>query len=440
MKTTTTMKTALGSFAVCLALGAAAADISGVTVRQRWPWSRLVDIDYVLCDTTQAVDVAVTAYNGSTPLTLPDGSLSGDRHNVSADGTHRIVWDPTVTAYTNLEVLSKFKVALTPTPSPLYMVVDLSGGTSATSYPVSNYLAEADVPGGVTNDLYKTTSLLLRRISDTAGQSFNMGSPTTEKLRTSREDQHPVRLTRSFYIGVYEVTQKQWERIAGNWPSYFTNMLCRDMRPVEQVSYAVIRGTVNGTNWPASTSVDDASFMGRLRAKTALSTLDLPTDAQLEFACRAGTTGALNNGKVNLAGPGDWDPDPDLDSLGRYLNNSGRSYSGDGSITNIATWTVPSRNCLANEGTAPVGSYFPNAWGLYDTHGNVWELCLDWQTDRLGSEAQIDPKGPSTGVNRVFRGGSWYYQASRSRSACRSLMPPSNASNDLGFRVALHLQ
>ena len=111
-----------------LALNALAAEptISDVVVRQRWPWSKLVDIDYVLtADPTQRVDVAVNAYNGSVSLALPTESLSGDLYNIS-EGLHRIVWDPTVTSYTNNVVLTKFRVGLVQTPVPVYMIVELT--------------------------------------------------------------------------------------------------------------------------------------------------------------------------------------------------------------------------------------------------------------------------------------------------------------------------
>ena len=131
MKMKTAMKMVLGSLAVCLAFGAAAADptISDVTVRQRWPWSRLVDIDYMLTgDPTQRVAVTVKAFNGSERLNLPETSLSGDLYSVS-QGTRRIVWDPMKTVYTN-QTLTQFRVDLAPTNPPVYMIVDLTKNLS----------------------------------------------------------------------------------------------------------------------------------------------------------------------------------------------------------------------------------------------------------------------------------------------------------------------
>ena len=158
----------------------------------------------------------------------------------------------------------------------LYMVVDLSGGTSASNYPVS-YLS--GVPSDGWTDEYKTTKLVMRRIP--AG-TFTMGSPSGELSRSDDERQHRVTLTKDFYIGVFEVTQRQWELVMGNWPSYFSNTTYYQTRPVEQVTYSDIRGYSAGTHWPANDAVDAESFMGRLRAKTGLATLDLPTESQWE--------------------------------------------------------------------------------------------------------------------------------------------------------------
>jgi len=299
----------------------------------------------------------------------------------------------------------------------LYMVIDLSGGTNATRYPIF-YLNSAPADGWP--DVYKTSKLVMRKIPK---GTFTMGSPSNElgRLRFSNETQHAITLTKDYYIGVFEVTQRQWELVMGNRPSYFTNQTCYASRPVEQVSYYDIRenpaNNAISPNWPPSSHVHTDSFMGKLRVKTGLSTFDLPTEAQWEYACRARITTALNTG-FDLKNA---DNDPRMDLAGRYWQNGLKVY-GCGHSENT------------RGGTAKVGSYLPNAWGLYDMHGNVWEWCLDWYGTYPGTLR--DPLGAVSGTDRVIRGGSWYYLAYYCRSAFRGLIYPSFQNDSFGFRVA----
>jgi len=298
-----------------------------------------------------------------------------------------------------------------------YMSIDISGGTGAVSYAVTYYRTLADVPGGANSDAYKTTNILMRRIPK---GTFTMGSPAGELGRLDSETQHQVTLTKDFYIGVFEVTQKQWERVMGNWPSWFNNVTYRDSRPVEQVSYYDIRENPNNSaispNWPQSSQVHADSFVGKLRAKTGLATLDLPTESQWEYACRAGTTTALNSG-YDLTGEGQ---DPRMDVLGRYWYNGGSGYS---------------QGCGPSAGTATVGSYLPNAWGLYDMHGNLWEWCLDWY--ETYHAPLVDPVGAASGSRRGSRGGSWDCYAGISRSAIRYGFLPADRDCYCGYGFRL---
>ena len=236
--------------------------------------------------------------------------------------------------------------------------------------------------------------------------TFTMGSPKDELGRFDNEVQHEVTLTRRYYIGVFEVTQKQWNLIMGSNPSENQG----DTRPVECVSYD-IRGTEKGAGWPrGGHEVDDGSFLGKLRSKTGLA-FDLPTEAQWEYACRAGTTTALNSGK-NLT---DEDKCPYMAEVGRFRYNQSDGKGGYDKHTKV-------------------GSYQPNAWGLYDMHGNVWEWCLDWYGENPRS-AVTDPQGPDSGSGRVWRGGSWYDGAQFCRSTFRGSLDPSYSYGFSGFRV-----
>ena len=303
------------------------------------------------------------------------------------------------------------------TNQSLYVVVDLSGGPNASNYPVRYTNTAPDL----NDDTCRTTELWLRRIP--AG-TFMMGSPEDEYGRSQNETQHEVTLTQDYYIGVFECTQKQWELVMGDRPSYFSNADYYATRPVEQVSYNMIRCTEeqDGVGWPEyGHAVGSRSFMGVLQAKTGL-IFDLPTEAQWEYACRAGTTTALNSG-MNLTSR---QQDAAMDEVGRYYPNGGKETTQD---------------CATDKGTAKVGSYLPNIWGLYDMHGNVCELCLDWyDKDYSGTAAVVDPLGPISGTSRVARNGCWANSAAICRAACRAGCSASisNSSKGCGFRVVCH--
>ena len=375
--------------------------VSNLVVAQR-PGTKLVDIQYDISSSVTSVYVSLSVSNAGVRVNAV--SLSGNVGNVAPGTGKSIVWNMGTDWNGNLAELT-----FTLTAQPDYMVVDLSAWPAVTNFPVS-YLDS--VPFGGWSDEYKTTKLVLRRIP--AG-TFTMGSPINELGRDSNETQHSVTLTQPFYMGVFEVTQKQWERVMSNWPSYFTNSSRRQTRPVEQVSYNDIRGTGAGTNWPANGNVDANSFMGLMRSKTGL-IFDLPTEAQWEHACRAGATNALNSG-YNLTNT---ENDARMAEVGRYWYNGGSNYTANGDTS---------------QGTAKVGSYLPNAWGLFDMHGNAWEWCLDWYG--AYSTTETDPKGVVSGSNSVVRGGSLYSYAYGCRSACRGIIFPGYRGFNFGFRVSL---
>ena len=205
--------------------------------------------------------------------------------------------------------------------------------------------------------------------------TFMMGSPESEKGRNIDETQHQVTISKSFYLGKYEVTQGQWKSVMGSNPSKFSG--CGDNCPVEYV------------NWQ---DVDE--FIKKLNAKNE-GTYRLPTEAEWEFACRAGTIGVYNGSNLN-----------DLAWFGENSDNR----------------------------THPVGQKKANAWGLYDMHGNVYERVQDWYGNYPNGSV-VDPKGQSTGTNLVVRGGGWGGDAVNVRAATRSSGSPGFRLSDVGFRL-----
>ena len=295
------------------------------------------------------------------------------------------------------------------TQKDLYMVVDLSGGKNAVHFPIS-FLD--DVPAGGWTDEYKTDKLVMRKIE--AG-TFTMGSPEDELGHVESETLHQVTLTKPFYAGVFELTRRQWELVMGSNGEF---LMTRDYaEPKGDVSYYDLRGNGEGYVWPESSNVTEDSFFGVLRRKTGIADFDLPTDAQWEYACRAGTTTAFNNGK------------------------SITSTSNDVNLSEIACYRF--NNTFYNQygyyASSLVGTYSPNAWGLYDMHGNVWEWCLDL-ADRYASsgtsDSQTDPVGlpmSETTTLRILRSGGYDSYAVAMRSAYKNSQYPDSRS--AGFRV-----
>ena len=403
MRGMTNTAAAVAAATVLMAAGAAWAvpAVSNVQMAQREN-SRTVDIAYTLADEAAIVTLDIET-NG---VALTDGkvkSLSGDVCKVVQPGSRSIVWEAGADWPENSVTNAKARVTAWSTNAPpQVMVVDLSGGASMSAYPVRYYTSLAALPyGGLSNDVYRTSCLVLRQLS--AGQ-YNMGPEYGAYV--------DVTLTKNFYAGVFEVTQKQWYMVMGGTsPAVFDAGL-----PKTYVSYYDIRenwtagtSTVGGSpidpNWPATNSVAEASFMGLLRTKTGMPTFDLPTEAQWEYLCRAGTQTYFNDGLAGSAST-------QLRELGWYNTNS----------TNM---------------THTVGQKAPNAWGLYDTHGNVWEWCLDYPVGTL--VAAVDPAGATSGSVRVQRGGGFNGGNTYCRSAWRDSGAPTTRHFAIGFRLVRNL-
>ncbi len=217
---------------------------------------------------------------------------------------------------------------------------------------------------------------------------FLMGSPEDEHDRENDELQHKVILTRGFWLAETACTQALWQAVVGQNPSYFKG----ERRPVEQVSWNDVQG-----------------FIARLNGAVPGLEARLPTEAEWEYACRAGTSTPF--------------------SFGRDITPEQVNYNGDYPYRG-------NQKRLSREETVEVASLPANSWGLYEMHGNVWEWCQDWYGN-YPEGPTVDPTGPATGERRVLRGGSWIDCGRFARSAYRLDVGPGLRLRFCGFRLAL---
>jgi len=221
-----------------------------------------------------------------------------------------------------------------------------------------------------------TTNTIGMKFKLVQSGSFMMG-PLDSDIQIGDDVSHKVTISKPFYIGIYEVTQEHWEKVMGNNPSKFKGA----NKPVEGISWN-----------DAQEFIQKLSEMEKIEYR-------LPTDAEWEYACRAGTTGQ-------------WYFEDSMDELNDHAwceaNSKGQTHS--------------------------VGQKKPNPWGLYDMYGNVGELCSDWY-DKSGDQEQTDPKGSSSGEFRVVRGGTWHTTKRICNSTVRGVNAPDNIPNAMGFRL-----
>ncbi len=257
--------------------------------------------------------------------------------------------------------------------------------------------ASSDVPNGASSgassDVVNSIGMKFVRVPK---GTFLMGSPRGNPNADLDERQHEVTISRDFSIGAFECTQEQYERVMGKNPSQFQDPRNKEStanHPVERISWN-----------------DAAEFCRRLSElpaeKAAGRSYRLPTEAEWEFACRGGSAGEFAFGD-------------DAAALGDYA------------------WYEPN----GGGQTHPVGQKRPNAFGIYDMHGNAWEWCADWYVEH-SRRPVVDPTGPANGTDRVYRGGSWNYSAGYCRSANRTATKPDFDSFgfdflSIGFRVVM---
>ncbi len=259
-------------------------------------------------------------------------------------------------------------------------------GTNVITFSASN----ASGTTSATGTFSFRNSLATELVAVPAG-IFTMGSPETESGRSANEGpQTQIAITHSFMIGKYEVSQAEYQAVVGTNPAFFQG---DTQRPIEEVSWQ------DATNFCALLTARDRQS-GHISA-TAF--YRLPTEAEWEYAARAGSSSAYTFGDAST-------------SLGDYA------------------WFQDNASGMPHE----VGAKQPNAWGLYDVCGNIWEFCSDWLGVYPGGFI-VDPVGPTDGTLKVMRGGSWYSEPRACRSAVRQGLPASVRYGDVGFRIVLYV-
>ncbi len=395
-------KILISSAFVLTAVAVYAAAIEQVIVRQQWPWSTDIKVEYKLSGVTEPVDLTVRAYNGLTELPIPPSAISGDRFAISDGGVGQLMIDPVAAFGTGKIALANFKIKLSVAPSPsnmddvLYKIFCLTNGIvtdvkrkellngkygavetdfSKIGEGFNTSLGDVVIWTGVTNNpAYKTSHLVMRRIPAASIGEWTMGAPKGQIGQYDEkwavyEEQHKVTLSEDYYIGVFEWTEGQ-------------HLAIRDKGWGENFDHP--------RSFEAWNDMPGGSFK-KLNEKFSGYMFGYPTEAQWELACRAGTDTGLNSGK----------------------ESEGKNYSE-------VAWTSANRG--EKEENKPVGLLSPNAYGLYDMLGNVGEWCSDWgyQGSLADLNQTVDPQGPAEGDKKQLRGGNVGQPNIYARSACRN--------------------
>ena len=430
----------------------AEATIDNVSLEQLWPFSTDIKVTYTLSGATSPVAVNVSFANGETPIAADlriGENARGDLLWVT-NGACSFTFDPkSAFAASGLKAIDNLKVTLTSAAASgdaekmseaLYKIVNLDTGditdvtradlvnglygSYETNYDAFNQGATVNLDDiffwtGVTNGtLYKTQLMALRRISAATYGDWTMGNSSDCANSTA----HTVSLTKDYWLGVFEVTQDQYRRITGSWGYSYTTNDARygDHRLIPAITrWNDVRdqwgtsATAATKSWPAKTdhTLMDNLFLQKLRTRTRNAMkFDLPTEAQWEFACRAGTDTAL--------------------------------FLGAGSNDNLKLvgWGQVSSGMGANGCPTSVGRFYPNAFGLYDMLGNLPEVCLDFYVVNY-AVAGVNPVGPDYSVsnpagNRVQRGRG--YNNWGLYCAWRENHSPSSAA--IGVRVCCTIE
>ncbi len=432
------MKKVIVSLASAILTVSALADAINVTAYQRFPWNGKVDITYTIPESAfegtryYAVEFYLSI-DGGDPVAI--SAVEGDGANnevVTTTGLKKAVWD----AYQDFPELSGCKCRIgvkaeDVTEESVYFKLDIETGKFSVSRTAPDVTAGSEC---------KYKELWFKAVKP---GTFLMGSSTNEKFRSkTNEAQHEVTITKPYLISVFELTQGQVKRMTGENPSHFQPFPEEDCMPMESANYNALRGSSLGATWPSETDhrVDPDSIIGKIRAHFDNKYLiDLPTEAQWEYACRAVEK---EDGTYEFRGDNVWNNGLPYAPVPYNATNP----SVDTNL-NVVAWNKDnSYEIDAFIRTREVGLKEPNGLGLYDMHGNVCEFCLDW-FGNFGTAAVTDPVGASTGNNRVRRGG-WvdlsstfvkYFRIAYRVSSPPNLDEPSKILSQ-GCRLVLNIQ
>ena len=480
------MKKLVFGCSVLSAFAALAVNVDSVLVRQDWPWSSTLKVEYRVSDTAdKPFDATVAVFNGETQVSaavVKSALLDGELYAV--DGTeslHVLSFDPKVLFGNSVKAVPNVRVTVSAATSPesmtevLYKIFDLEAAAGSSPLDItradllngkygaietdyskigtgfSTTLAPEDVliwTDAVNYPGAKTTKLVMRKVP-AAGKTFTFGSDSNEYGHQDNETKVQVKLTEDFFIGIFEFTQKQFELIWGSDKDLWGLALQKFTWPGDAVAYHyqrnfIVRGAHDFREWSGKENIDwpnntsyphtyhNDTICGKLRRKFGFVEFDLPTEAQWEFACRAGSATSLPSGReVGTASDAD-------SKINSYVQQCGWIY-----------WYGATE---AQRFVHEVGLKAPNAYGLYDMIGNVSEQCLDYMSASTVSWASdslvTDPVGPTSDLSthsasinnlRVFRGanyGTWY---SSSRIAYRQYNygGEGQPQKEQGFRLVI---
>ena len=402
--------TALSALSAATALANPSIDPTTVSIRQD-VMSRIVTVEYTLSG-GPAIVTAEFLTNG-----VPIGSASsrnvwGDVNRIVSASSATFHWQPRA-AWPNQKaaagVLSVALKAWALDAPPDYMTIDLTAPRTAERDTLSFYESADALPMSVTSRVYKTEKMLLRKIP-AKGVRWLMGSVSTEfAYNSAYEVQHYVTLTNDYYMPVFLITQAQYRWFTGadansNY-SVKNGYADGDVRPVDNKSYNTLRGAAtSGYDWPNNGhAVSADSVMGLLRSHTGLSGFDLPTNAEWEYAARAGCPTAFYDGTT--------------------LPVNTYSHATLGTLA----WTAWNSAVDGDRQSHEVGLLKPNDFGLYDMIGNMAEWVLDWVANVSTAEATA-PVGATSGTARFMRGGCWYHDGRTNRIGSHQYADPRNAA------------